>query len=194
MAETWLRTNRRALLFGLALPAAMAIVGVCTATGFGLRTPPPWAQWLGWSLAGVGALLMVSLARELRRPRLGYADGHLLVNLRGGQPIRVPIDVVECFFFGQGPSMLPGRKHQHTEASTVVVRLAEAATEWEHREVNPALGKWCASYITIRGTWCEPLDLQLVNRLNARLAEVHLQLKAAQASATVEHPQTKEVG
>jgi hypothetical protein len=35
------------------------------------------------------------------------------------------------------------------------------------------LGKWCGSYITIRGTWCERLSVELVQRLNVRLAEMH---------------------
>lgn len=194
MPETWLRTNRRAILFGLAMPAALALVGACIATGFGLRTPPTWAVWLGWALVGVGCFLMLGLVAELRRPRLAYDNGQLLVNLQSGVPIRVPVDVVECFFFGQAPSMLPGRKHEHTEASTVVVRLAEAAKEWEHREVNPSLGSWCASYITIRGTWCEPLNLQLVNQLNARLAEVHRQLAATTSQSAARHHEAKEAG
>ena len=68
---------------------------------------------------------------------------------------------------------------QQTETAAVVIRLAESASAWSHREVKPALGKWCEGYITIRGTWCERLDIAKVNRLNQRLAEVQRELRQA---------------
>ena len=49
---------------------------------------------------------------------------------------------------------------------------SDRAEAWHRQEVKPGLGKWCEGYITIRGTWCEPLSVGLVNRLNQRLAEV----------------------
>jgi hypothetical protein len=57
--------------------------------------------------------------------------------------------------------------------SQLRIRLAERATEWAQRDVKPALGAWCGGYITIHGTWCEPLDIDLVNQLNKRLAAAH---------------------
>ena len=48
----------------------------------------------------------------------------------------------------------------------------DAAHEWRRSETKPSLGHWCDGYITIRGTWCEPLSIELVNRLNTRLFEV----------------------
>ena len=54
-----------------------------------------------------------------------------------------------------------------------MIRIADSATEWRQQEVKPQLGKWCEGYITIRGTWCEPLSIDLINRLNERLAEVN---------------------
>jgi hypothetical protein len=45
--------------------------------------------------------------------------------------------------------------------------------------VKPALGAWCDSYVTIRGTWCEPLNGELIRRLNRRLREVTEQTRAA---------------
>jgi hypothetical protein len=96
----------------------------------------------------------------------------LLVNLRAGKPVAVPIDVVEAFLLGQGPAMLTNRRGDLREARVLTIRLAERAEEWANVEVKPALGKWCGGYIAIRGTWCEPLSLDLVNRLNYRLAEV----------------------
>jgi hypothetical protein len=41
--------------------------------------------------------------------------------------------------------------------------------------VKPSLGTWCGGYVTIRGTWCEPLQPDLIRRLNRRLKEVKTQ-------------------
>ncbi|HEX4131608.1 MAG TPA: hypothetical protein VHZ24_16335 [Pirellulales bacterium] len=87
----------------------------------------------------------------------------------------VPIEVVEGFLLGQGPSYLPGKEASRSETRTLVVRLAERATEWEHVAMPPRLGSWCGHYITIRGTWCEPLSVDLVNRLNMKLHEAKQQ-------------------
>jgi hypothetical protein len=106
----------------------------------------------------------------------------LAVFLAGARPIRVPVDIVECFFLGQGPSLLPvpslGEGQSAPETATLIVRLAEAAGEWKHRDVRLRCGLWCESYITIRGTCCEKLDGQLVARLNQRLVEVQRQARA----------------
>lgn len=111
--------------------------------------------------------------RQLRQPRLAYDQRHLLVYVQTGPAYRVPIEVVEGFLLGQGPTLLPGKRYDQSEARTIVVRLADAATDWADRESKPALGRWCGGYITLRGTWCEPLSVDLVNRLNQRLAEVN---------------------
>jgi hypothetical protein len=113
---------------------------------------------------------------------LAVERGELLVFLRSDGPIRVPLSIVEGFLIGQGPSFLPGKRLEQLEASTVVIRLAERATEWAKVDVEPRLGYWCGHYITIRGAWCEPLSVDLVNRLNARLAEVQAGLRAKQAA------------
>jgi hypothetical protein len=80
--------------------------------------------------------------------------------------------LVEAFFVGQGPAELPGGMARSQETANLVARLAQRATEWAQRDVKPALGRWCEGYVTIRGTWCEPLNTELVRRLNRRLAEV----------------------
>jgi hypothetical protein len=96
----------------------------------------------------------------------------------------MPIEVVECFLLGQAPTMLPGKSQEHAETASVVIRLNERAADWAHRDVRPALGKWCEGYITLRGTWCEPLSVPLINRLNARLAEAHAaQSKTSQVAS-----------
>jgi hypothetical protein len=182
--EIWLRTNARAVLFGMILPAAIAILGLAVVTGLGGNSPPVWLRALGGVFLAVGLAAIAGLAWQLKRPRLAYQPGELLIWLRGGAPFRVPIDAVECFWLGQGPSMLPGKRHENTEAATIVIRIADKAVDWRHREVKPQLGMWCEGYVTIRGTWCEPLNIDLVNRLNLRLAELTQSRKAAKNLVT----------
>ena len=170
--EIWLRTNTRAVLFGAALPLAIGLLGLLLLLGLPDREPAAWMRGLGAVLLLASGALLLALLRQLRQPRLAYADAHLLVYLRSGAPFRVPVEAVECFWLGQAPSLLPGKRHAHTETAAVVIRIADRATEWRQQEVKPQLGLWCEGYLTIRGTWCEPLSLELVQRLNQRLAEV----------------------
>ena len=96
---------------------------------------------------------------------------------------RVPIEIVECFFLGQGASELPKLQGREPETQNVVIRLAESASEWKHRDVRPSFGQWCEGYITIRGAWCEPITPELMKRLNQRLVEVQHERKAAATEA-----------
>ncbi|MBI3837766.1 MAG: hypothetical protein HY288_07510 [Planctomycetia bacterium] len=170
--EIWLRPNARAVWFGTVLPALIGLAGLALLVGLPGHPPAAWMRVVGASMALLGFVTVLLLIRQLREPRLAYSQKHLLVALRSGPPLRVPIEAVECFWLGQAPSLLPGKRHVKTETSAVVIRLAESAAEWRHQEVKPQLGKWCEGYITIRGTWCEPLSIELINRLNQRLAEV----------------------
>jgi hypothetical protein len=171
-SEVWLRTNTRALWFGMVLPTAMCVVGAVLIVGLPGREPATWMRAVGAVSLLLGLWLIAALAIQLRRPRLAYRDGYLQVWLRAGRPIEVPIEVVECFWLGQAPSLLPGKRHERTETASIVIRIADHATEWRHQEVKPQLGSWCEGYVTIRGTWCEPLSIPLVNRLNERLANI----------------------
>lgn len=179
MPEVWLRNNRRALTVGMLLPG-LCLLAALTALGFSL-----WSAQLWWVTALAAALcvpplwLIGSLAYAMTRPRVAYESGELLVFLEMSKPTRVPIDIVEVFFLGQGPSELPKLKGREPETSNVVIRLAESAGEWKHREVRPALGHWCEGYITLRGSWCEPLTREVLQRLNHRLMEVQRQRRAA---------------
>ena len=169
MIETWLNPNRRALALGMVLPAMETLVGVALVSG-----ALPWggriAELFGVFTVLVGLAQIASLAWQMRMPRIAYERGELLFYLRRQEPLRVPIDVVECFFIGQGPAMIPGDRDRGRQGVNVIVRLAERATEWADRDVNRSLAAWCQSYITIRGAWCEPLDEKVVNGLNRRLA------------------------
>jgi hypothetical protein len=91
--------------------------------------------------------------------------------LRAASPIAVPIDVVEGFLLGQAPAAPARDDDDAAQTATVVARLSQRSETWAHQAVNPALGNWCDGYVTIRGTWCEPLDERVVRRLNQRLAD-----------------------
>jgi hypothetical protein len=157
------------------VPAVEIAVGcVAMSTNEGLR----------WAAAVVALILAyaVGLCVYLMfQPRLSYANEQLYVRLRPGPPIQVPIEAVECFFLGQGPTLLPrafGNREKVEETSTIVVRLAESADPWKHFDVKPALGLWCDGYITIRGTWCEPITKELLKRLNENLIAAHREVRA----------------
>jgi hypothetical protein len=111
----------------------------------------------------------------------GHDDGDVLVYAGPAEPLRVPVDAVECFFLGQAGGMIPNAQGGEAEVRTVIIRLAEAATEWHHRDVKAAFAHWCEGYITIRGTWCEPITPELLRRLNGRLAALQRERKVQQA-------------
>jgi hypothetical protein len=186
----WLHTNRRALSLGIVVlsPALAVAVGVMATSA---------NEWLRWPAAAAALLLAYAIGLcvyLMWQPRLSYANEQLHVHLRPGAPIRVPIDIVECFFLGQGPALLPrlfGSRKKAEETSTIVVRLAESAEQWKHVDVKPALGQWCEGYITIRGTWCEPITNELLKRLNGNLVAAHREIRAkAQAELATESGQT----
>ncbi len=170
--EIWLRTNIRAVLFGTLLPLVVGLVGLVLILGLPGREPATWMRAVGIGLIVIAGITIALLLLQLRQPRLAYCDGRLLVWLRSGAPIRVPIGAIECFWLGHGASLLPGKRNERIETQTIVIRIADKAVEWRQQEVKPQLGAWCDGYITIRGTWCEPLNIDVVNRLNRRLAEV----------------------
>ena len=168
MTEVWLRPNRRVLLMAL-IPA-----GVFAGAGYAITViggTAAW-RWLGWAQVGVGCALMLGLIGQLRRPRIAYRDGEVLFYLRARAPMAIPVEVVEAFFLGQGPANLPTVGGQQPETVNLVARLSQKSPEWSHVEVKPALGRWCDGYVTIRGTWCEPLDGEVIRRLNRRLREL----------------------
>lgn len=173
MRQCWLRTNRRALAAAFVFPGVAMLIAV--ALGFaalrdGLN---PWMLFATVVLTILALVLTLAIVRSMNLPRLAFESGFLLVYLCGRQPVRVPIDAVEVFFLGQGPSLIRTKDGGPAETSTIVVRLAESAPEWHNREVDASLGQWADGYIVIRGTWCEPIDAELMQRLNRRLVEAH---------------------
>jgi hypothetical protein len=178
MTEIWLRPNRRILALAMIPAAAVAATGILLLLA---RAGNIVVHGLAWGLVGLGAALALGLLNQLRRPRIARQDDHLLFNLRAGSPVAVPVEVVEAFFLGQGPAHLPSVGRRPAESVNLVARLSQKAPEWAKASVKPALGNWCEGYVTIRGTWCEPLDGEVIRRLNRRLREVHEAARAAAA-------------
>lgn len=179
MPEVWLRTNRRALVMGMILPG-LILAGSAGGVAWAVATGQHWA--IGLALASgslLGLWMLGELLYALWQPRLAFDQGELLVFLEPTRPTRVPIDIVECFFLGQGPSELPRLAGREPETQNVIVRLAESAAEWKHRDVKPAFGHWCEGYITLRGSWCEPITPAIMSKLNRRLSELQRERKAA---------------
>lgn len=185
MREVWLQTNRRAILLGMLLPTAIAVSGTALILTAWLFSAAWWWWTLGVLCMAGGLAMVFSLASWLRVPRLAYEEGELLVYVEQRRPIRVPIDSVECFFLGQGPSRLPQLAGREPETANVIVRLSEAAADWKHRDVNPRIAHWCEGYITLCGAWCEPIQPSALRQLNHRLAEVHRQRKSAAGNDAV---------
>jgi hypothetical protein len=184
MPEVWLRNNRRALLAGMIVPGLWLAIALAAA-GIALATGQSWPLIAFAVVLALPPLWMLGgLAYAMSVPRLAYESGELLVYLDLSQPARLPIEIVEVFFLGQGPSELPKLAGREPETQNVIVRLAESATEWKHRDVRPAIGHWCEGYITLRGSWCEPITRDVMQQLNRRLAEVQRERKAAAVEAS----------
>lgn len=181
MRETWVETNGRALWFGMIPPALLFVLGVCMPMMFD-TSQNGWATWTAVGMIAVGSALVTGLLVQTMQPRVAFADGQVLFYLRHGPPIAVPVELVEAFFLGQGPLVLPGAP-QRDSTVNLVARISQRDPSYAEREVKPALGRWSESYVTIRGTWCEPLHGELIRRLNHRLREV-TEERASQTAAS----------
>lgn len=184
MKQVWLRTNRRVMI---AMAVPLAVLAALAATAI----VDPWS--LGWLGRGIGIAVGVpaglALAAALllaRQPRVAFVDGHVLFYVRLGRATAVPLDAVECFLLGQGPALLPGEQYAKTSTATVVVRLRERAEEWSRGEAHPLLAAWCDGYITLRGTWCEPLNVEVVSRMNRLLHQASQQAARQREASGVE--------
>lgn len=178
MAEVWLRTNMRPFLPAAAGCALLTTVGGIAAAGWLGDGWPNWLRVVAGAIAALALVSLMGLAWFALRPRLARDKGELLVRIHHARQDRVPLEIVECFLLGRGPAYLSRQRDKDGQVATIVVRLSPKAEAFVHREVDPRLGAWCDSQITLRGTWCEPISLVLVRRLNQRLAEAQRQGQA----------------
>lgn len=158
-------------------PLIAAVLGVWAVAA----AESSWVRGAAALAIGASCFVLALLVMQMRRPRIAYDGGQVLFNLRSGVPIAVPVELVEAFFLGQGPVMLPGAA-QGGATVNLVARISQRDPSYEKRDVKPALGAWCESYVTMRGTWCEPLNGELIRRLNHRLREVTEQATAVASS------------
>jgi hypothetical protein len=177
--EVLLKSNRRILLLAMVPVLALGGVGLAILRGEGLAIP----GWVGGGGLGVALLLLAGLVRQLSLPRIAYRGGHVLFYLKTGGPIAVPLKVVEAFFQGQGPSHLPGASQDQTKSINLIARLAQRETDWQQRDVKAALGNWAEGYVTVRGTWCEPISGEVILRLNNRLTDIKQAEQACRRTA-----------
>jgi len=175
MFEVWLRCNRRVLFLAMVPVAVLCLLGLAISGSDAVPMP----RQVGIALFVAAGLLLVGLIRQLWQPRVAYRNGNALLFLKSGAPLSVPVHVVEAFFLGQGPARLPGSATSSTKTVNLIARLSQRDPQWQHREVKAALGTWAEGYITIRGTWCEPLTTELLRSLNHRLREVSQERAAA---------------
>jgi hypothetical protein len=179
--EVWLRTNPRPFLAALIAPGALFVLGIASMGWTFSSGAWVWGWAAGPVLLLAGLFLGGLLLRRAKLPVLARQRDQLLLYLDGTPPIAIPLQVVECFFAGQGDSFIKDRSGKELETAAIILRIAESATEWKHRDVSPRLAHWCEGYITIRGAWCEPIGPELLRSLNQRLVASQRALKAGQA-------------
>ena len=173
MAQVLLQNNRRASWILLLLSGLPILLGIALYAWRGEdNTISSLLLILAIVLTIAGVILCFRQIAWLRKPRISCTSNELLVYLKGFSPFRIPLDVVEVFFLGEGPSMVPALNRQEVPSVTVVIRLAEKATEWHRRDTSKSLGHWCDGYIIVRGTWTEPLNKDVVGNMNSQLAAI----------------------
>ncbi len=174
MPEVWLRSNRRVIALGLVPVLLLGAASVLLL----LKATSSLLTGLALLLLTLSVFLWGILVKYLLSPRVAYSAGHVLFYLKAGAPIAVPVHVVEAFFLGQGPAHLPLIPADSQVAINLVARLSQKEPQWAEIDVKPALGRWSEGYISIRGSWCEPLNGELIRRLNSRLGEVSREQQA----------------
>jgi multisubunit Na+/H+ antiporter MnhB subunit len=183
-AVVWLKGNQRVMWLSMIVPGLLICVGALVLILAGATT---WGAITGGVLAGLGVILALLIFRTGRLPRIVWRESQVDFYLPGPQPISVPLEFVECFFLGSGVTTLPGSSTRDVQTRNLVVRIAERATDWQHRELPLHLGKWCEGYLTIRGLYCEVLDLEVIKRLNTALHQA--QHAPVCTTTSCQHPQ-----
>src|SRR5262249_18572615 len=149
MSEIWLRPNRRILGIGLVFPALATLVGVALICQ---KVAWPWPIVLVICGAAMDGLVLW----QMFLPRLARGADDLLVYLRTGRPLRLPIEYAECFFLAKAAGQLTTARGD-LPIRNLVMRVAERAADYQNSADKAVFGNWSEGYINFYGTWCEPL-------------------------------------
>ena len=170
----WLRGNVRPVLGGAVLAAAvvagLAWLAARPEAGTGQR-------FLFGGLAAGLAAIVILFVWAAAQPRLARRGDRLVARLAPFTVQEVPLDVVECVFHGSQPldatAGLPPLR-----VGTIVVRLAERATDWRARPSFAPWGSWIDGHIICDGCWCEPLSVDRARAISAGLLEAKREVAA----------------
>ncbi len=165
--EVWLRSNLRPVAVAVAVAASVAILAVVVVLTMHL---PVWAKVVMTMLAGSDVLAAAVLAWGAAQPRLALDGDTVAVRLAPLTVQRVPLEVIECVFRGSEPIAAEDGPPRF-RVGTLVLRLAERATEWRQRPSFRPWGTWEDGHVTIDGRWCEPLSPESARQIAARLAD-----------------------
>ena len=112
------------------------------------------------------------------QPRLARRGDRLVARLAPFSVHEVPLEIVECVFHGSQPLDAPAGLPP-LRVGTIVVRLAERATEWRQRPTFSPWGTWTDGHIVCDGRWCEPLSVERARAISASLLEAKREVVAA---------------
>ncbi len=148
------------------------------------QAQPGWLVVPAAVLAGLGACWTWAALWYLFLPRLELRGKELWIRLHPAHRAQIPLEHVEAFLLNQGPAMPQQQLRDKALATCLVVRVAEKAHPWSQLRMASLLAVWCGPYITLRGTWLEPLTIDKVNRLN----ELLYQAKQSAEAKTADEP------
>lgn len=189
--DVWLCGNPRPVLAAVAV--AVVVTSCLVVVERLLRSGLPLVSL---ATIGVVAIGLASLAWVASLPRIERRGRFLRIRLSPLAPEDVPLEVVECFFFGVAPlgrsvepcagsgsdqpaddgdQSEPEHDHheQHDDAwgrrATLIMRLAERSKEWRSRPSLAAWGAWRHGAIAFDGLWCAKLSPDVASDLTRRL-------------------------
>lgn len=165
--EVWLRGNLRPVVAVVVAAVGLAILAIVAVFSLPL---PPWAAVGLVGLAGGVAVAAAGLAWGAAQPRLALDGDVVVVRLAPLTVHRVPLGVVECVFRGSEPITEEAGPPKF-RVGTLVLRLAERATEWRQRPSFRPWGTWEDGHVVIDGRWCEPLSPESARQIAVRLAD-----------------------
>lgn len=172
MTEIWLQSNRRIYLVPIIAAEVLSVVSIVAGLVFHQTTAGVIAFSL-FSLLSAGLWLA-----SMRAARISFDGRNVWFHTGLTQPAVIPLELVEGFWIGKGPAYLQGKDDYKTETSTLTVRIAERAPQWEKLPTDVRVAAWCGHHITFRGIWTEPLSVDVANRLNQRLYDAQQAAKS----------------